>query len=300
MPSFTRNLLVVSAATLITGVAASPAHAAWPGREGRVALTVTNDGAPATEYMERIVTVRPDGSDPIVIRVCQPGTSPCSMPDRGAIAWSPDGTRLAVVAEGRLAVVNSDGSNWQAVTTGDVDAREPAWSPDGRRLAFVRGSTDVATIRPNGTGLRRLAVGAGAVDVAWSVKGEIAYATTTPGRIVKVDARGKHRRVLARADNPRSLDWSPDGKRLIFLRRDPKVARNSTWVVDAAGKRSKLAAAGVANAFWSPTGRRIASEGDDTFNLSRLNGSGLRAVTLDSSIGQWGFPHPQAWQSLPR
>ncbi len=88
---------------------------------------------------------------------------PDSLPD-GAPQFSPDGRHLVFhreLADGshQLFTVRVDGTGLRELLPG-VDGSAPSWSPDGRRIAFtlVRhdgDSTkfDVATVRPNGTGL---------------------------------------------------------------------------------------------------------------------------------------------------
>jgi Tol biopolymer transport system component len=92
-------------------------------------------------------------------------------PEHGASAWSPDGRRLALVLNGRLAIVNRDGSGVRAIApklrVDDAYAR-PAWSRDGSWLAIVDRRGDLYAIHPDGSALRRVArTGSGADAPAW-------------------------------------------------------------------------------------------------------------------------------------
>jgi DNA-binding SARP family transcriptional activator len=79
-------------------------------------------------------------------------------------AWSPDGTRIAFVAEAtderELYVAEADGSNPTRLAIGLVEQGRLAWSPDNQHIAFVvadeNGAGDIFTIHPNGSGLRQL------------------------------------------------------------------------------------------------------------------------------------------------
>jgi TolB protein len=95
---------------------------------------------------------------------------PTSSED-GEPVWSPDGRRIAFQrwnstarpVDGRaIFVVNADGSGLRQVTPWRMIAGDhPDWSPDGRRILFRSpadefDASDLWTVRPDGTGLKRL------------------------------------------------------------------------------------------------------------------------------------------------
>lgn len=55
-------------------------------------------------------------------------------------AWSPDGSTIAFSANGRIQLINPDGTNLRVVTSPPATSmadRLPAWSPDGSRIVFT-------------------------------------------------------------------------------------------------------------------------------------------------------------------
>lgn len=57
----------------------------------------------------------------------------------GAIDWSPTGDKLAFFDNGKLDVVNADGSGRVTVDSGGM----ASWSPDGKTLAYLSGEGDI-------------------------------------------------------------------------------------------------------------------------------------------------------------
>jgi TolB protein len=98
---------------------AAPAHAAFPGKNGKIAF---NPGG--------IYTVNPDGSDR---RFLSGGKHP---------SWSPDGTKIVFVAglsQGPgVYVMNADGSDASLVVAAD-DPGWPAFAPDGKHIVYQEG-----------------------------------------------------------------------------------------------------------------------------------------------------------------
>jgi hypothetical protein len=77
---------------------------------------------------------------------------PSEFRTRGrALAWAPDGTRLAVTDQLGVRIHGFGGEPVRTLP----GARAPEWSPDGRSLAFIRGS-DLVVAAADGTGARRL------------------------------------------------------------------------------------------------------------------------------------------------
>ena len=67
-----------------------------------------------------------------------------------APAWSPDGSRLAVVIEDvggtDVWVIAADATLARRVTTGPAVEGSPRWSPDGRRIAFRTETGSLASV----------------------------------------------------------------------------------------------------------------------------------------------------------
>ena len=122
------------------------------------------------------------------------------------LSWSPDGTRLVLASNGRIIVVNADGSDQRAlVDRGASGSDAPAWSPDGTRIAYFQ---------QTGSGDFTLEV--------W---------------VIGADGSDATRLFQAEADDWAGPVWSPDGSRIAFWIHDV-VPFNSQLVVNADGSGS--------------------------------------------------------------
>jgi Tol biopolymer transport system component len=107
------------------------------------------------------LTWAPDGtaiaySDPSggVFVVSADGSVRYRIADRGAPLWSPDGSRIAIVLDGRLTLMDRTGG--RATRLGPGVAAAADWSPDGTRLSFSTGNA-LYVVNADGTGLREVA-----------------------------------------------------------------------------------------------------------------------------------------------
>ncbi len=193
------------------------------------------------------------------------------------IAWSPDGTRIAYVANlvGHFGIytANLDGTDARQLTDGANDAW-PSWSPDGTRIVF---SSSRADPRAEFCG------------------GDLSCPTDI--YVMNADGTG-----ISRLSNDPAPEyqpaWSPDGTRIAFVRSDGNGFSQDLYLMNADGTGATRLASGagiLAHPTWSPDGSRIAFTGFDgtAFGIFVMNRDGTDLTEVFSEPG-WVAEYP-AW-----
>ncbi|MFN2525306.1 MAG: TolB family protein [Actinomycetota bacterium] len=278
------------------------AHAAFPGRNGRIVFEVDVSDAAYPYYTGDfdLFSVAPSGQG--LTRLTEGPYADYSP------AWSPDGSRIAFTRSARRAVpgdiylMDPDGSDQFNLTRspGSQD-RHPSWSPDGTQIAFNCADgpgqifvVDVCVINADGGGLVRLTSEGGirgtsdedTYQPAWSPDGSwIAFSFYdfnggNPSGLALIAPDGSRRHSIVRSEQLGgagifSPSWSPTGNTIALIPSSGEEPGNIWTVnVDGTGLRRLTRESDYWEVDWSPDGRRLA--------VSRLVGEGFRLYTLGS------------------
>jgi TolB protein len=183
-------------------------------------------------------------------------------------------TRIAYVINGELKIVDSDGAETRAITTGR-GALSPAWSPSGEAVVFtVLGNTgtqvqelDVKTGRTRR--VSQIRAGLNITPVYQPNGNGILYARGTGNGtdlvFAALDSSEPKRITIGRGTDNTSPSYSPDGTQVAFI--SGRSGSPQVYIMDADGSNVQLLTPykpGVrsyrASPDWSPDGRAIAYE----------------------------------------
>jgi Tol biopolymer transport system component len=210
-----------------------------------------------------------------------------------------------------LYTVNPDGSHAQQVVPFAVGC--PHWSPDGSRIAGCgdgAGGADGATIIDPDTGSSRVLPGPDpdltTACYVWSPDAQRlaceSWSDSDPGRngiytIRTSDGQGLTQMTSNPNGDDTPVDYSPNGKRLVFIRSDADGNSQGLFVVKTDGTRLRqIAPAGVTccNGDWSPQGnnivfsRHVTPDVHSSMWIVHSDGSGMREVPAQPAYGCGG------------
>ncbi|MGI5208794.1 protein kinase domain-containing protein [Spirillospora sp. CA-108201] len=222
---------------------------------------------------------------------------PERSPDGKRVAFTRMGPR-----SGEAWVVNADGSGARKVA-GIVRGTRVTWSPDGARLAYMAekdGVRQIFAVAVDGGPATQLTTdGSLKDDPMWSSTGKIVFWSERDSdveQIYTMDA-GRPGGAWTRlsGDGVRAVDpeWSPDGSRVAFVRGP--AAGSDIWIMNADGSGAHALTSGAARDMdpaWSGDGRWLAyvrgAVTDPLIRAVRADGTGDRAVTPEGRV----FGHP--------
>ncbi len=194
-------------------------HAAWRSTVGRIA--------------ESLVLQAADGSG--AVRQLLAGLPEVVVPE----AWTPDGRALALrlVGKGlRRGLLTADG-RLERIPADDIEQCCSDFSPDGRWLAFTSNDTGQFEVYvesfPDRRTVRQISTGGG-VEPRWCRCGDLFYrvgnqwmsVTMRPGPELRWDPPQRVFQTDFLDTMGRSYDVSPDGRRLLVLKRAQPDARD--------------------------------------------------------------------------
>jgi TolB protein len=266
------------AVALLVLTVAPVAQGAFPGRNGFIAYvhasqsSAGEEGEGPTTSVRSLNVGRMFGRERFTLRSCAtiddaPQDSACPG-TWNSPAYSPTGEFVLVDAGDRLAILNSDGSNYRLLPRQTTDDGAPAWAPDGRRFVFTGvadgvGKPDLYVYNLARDSSRRLTT-TGGVAPAWSSRNRIVYVSgyTSPighpptGRLALINPDGSGRRALTRK-NGLAPNWSPHGTKIAFIRKGKiyVIGADGKGLRRVGGRRFSFDADDVT---WSPDGRYLA------------------------------------------
>jgi Tol biopolymer transport system component len=194
------------------------------------------------------------------------------------VAWSPDGRMLAFSMNWDLYVINAGGGGLRNLTHSPANDYFHTWLPGGRIVfSSDRGGTSARAVdnqlylmNADGSGLRNLSREWGPGQWGWPIpvvalspSGEQVIFASGPnnnGSLYVMNADGSGRRKLVdRMKTDVSSVWSPDGRRIAFLKHLGSWERGSVEIfvvnVDGSGLQRLTRRTGTDfGPVWSPVG----------------------------------------------
>lgn len=225
-----------------------------PGRDAHPYFTLDNtkivfQSPRGNRFDTNLYVMKSDGSEVIPLTNLKgfAGVAVCS-PDQKSIAFQwRETSDFHDAKKWLICLINTDGSNFRAITSGQANDQVPNWSGDGKRLIFYSdrmAKDQIYTMKADGTDVQR---------------------------------------VSNSDSNDTAASWSPDGKKIAFT--SDRSGNNEIYVMttDATQvRRLTNTKATERAAIWSPNGDNLlfSSDGDGPSNIYVMNSDGSKIVNL--------------------
>jgi Tol biopolymer transport system component len=292
------SVTAMIALIILPELANSPASAAFPGTNGKIAY------AGYAGFNLDIYVMNPDGSQKTRL------TNNTSVEVEPK--WSPDGTKLLFITDRdggltEIYVMDSDGNNQKRITNKADHEASPSWSPDGTKIIFTSLKnfccSEIFVINSDGTGETQLThSGASHESYArWSPDGsKIAFVRNSQA-IWIMDSDGNNEKLLTTSAGVISgISWSPDGVKIAFatgpdrnldiFSMNAKDGSDQIRLTDNPDDDSDPA--------WSPDGKKIVFSSLRDAGISeiyRMNSDGTNEERLTNNLVAEIVPD---WQPL--
>lgn len=311
-----KSLLATAlAAAAALAIAAAPASAAYPGANGNLLFTSTQDGARHI-FVKTMTGIR----DLTGVNSAAAETQPEFSPNGKRIVF----TRLTSgLPNTEIFVMSAGGRNRTALThtaTGNGDA---TWSPDGRHIAFVSDRANVAgeiyVMNADGTHVRRITHNTAAEsDLVWSpTGGRIAFVREPAGGgdreiySIKTDGSGLVNLTHDPSNDDLQPDYSPSGYQIVYSGpfHPSGSVGGDLWIMNANGtnqhplQHESNGYSDGAFPAWSPNGKTIAFVANNgtghpgVWKVPATGGQNIQVV--DNNSGGNSLDQEVDWQPRP-
>ncbi len=253
--------------------------------------------------VDQIYTANSDGSN---IQALTSGSSQDSFES----VWSPDGSKIAFVADPsnnpQIMVMDANGSNITQLTNNTNGNYDPRWSPDGTRIVFTS-NNQIAVMNADGSDSQTMTNDPnGDSNPAWSPDGSKILFSCSPNtrqQICSMNHDGTNEvQITDGTYDASESTWSPDGSKILFV-YDASLYNYQIATISPDG--SNLHTITTANSetdfpSYSPDGAKIVvsleASGDSTSRIYTLNadGSNLTAITPNNG----NFADTPSWQPI--
>jgi dipeptidyl aminopeptidase/acylaminoacyl peptidase len=271
-----RVCLAIVAVAALAAVTPSLAHAAFPGRNGKIVFQTNRDGN------AEIYTANADGTSRINVTM--------NPAEDLQPRWSPDGLEIVFVSNrtghDEIYTMNADGSGVTQLTFTVATNRRPSWTADGQILFHTNrdGNREIYRMYADGHGQQNLTrSSADDLFAAASPRGERIVFTSDRGGdyhlYVREGERAGQIRQITSAGGVSDFEanWSPRGNDLVFVRFDSSGGSELFTVHANGAGLTALTNTSDRIEFepaWSPDGNKIvfhACSGLDTDNQHCAN-----------------------------